>query len=710
MRTPAFLGSVVLLGTFSCPAQFTLTVPDAAYATREGNSNFTLPWNAGTAGGRVQFIHDSAVFTGQGVTTPIRISGLRYRIDAIANTWSGGTYPNVQIDMSTCPVDHLAVSNTFANNHGADRTTVLNGAVVVTGGTGGNAPSGQYVDITLTTPFLYDPTTGSDLLVDFTVGTGWTPNAGLATGPVDHVGPGGSPAALGSRVWISGSPTSTTGNANFSPTLGYSPVCDFVYSPAVGLWPNFSASPTTGVTPLLVQFTDLSVTDDPSGIVGWQWDLDGDSVIDSTSQNPTFTYTNCGSYSVTLAAIDALHGLVSITKANIVVTDRIDAGFTYTILPGNVVAFTDTTSPPATAWAWDFDGDTIVDSTLQNPTWNYPPGCRAYQVSLTANRLCGPSDTAQAGIALAPNSLATMTPNQGFFGALAGNLFDVNVLHPDGINICAITTNPYTDGTLPLGSPLGCELWVTDAAGGYASNHANAAVWRLAATGAGFYQGGNSGSPRPITMTLDRPVYLPSGTFGFAVYMVGSGISFRSLATTTSNADLSITAGSAKSATRFGASQTAARSWSGTLHYDTLTTGAGAAYGFFGAGCAGSSPVTNLIPANLPQLGATFTVNLNNMPTSAAFFLVGFSRTSSPFGPLPVDLSVYGMPGCRGRVSPDATLLLIGSGNAATWNFGIPNTGSMVGLHLYNQAIVLDPGFNALGAVASDAAALLIGN
>ena len=34
---------------------------------------------------------------------------------------------------------------------------------------------------------------------------------------------------------------------------------------------------------------------------------------------------------------------------------------------------------------------------------------------------------------------------------------------------------------------------------------------------------------------------------------------------------------------------------------------------------------------------------------------------------------------------------------------------SLVGLPLYNQAIVLDPGFNPAGAVGSDSAAMMIG-
>lgn len=701
----------IALAGLACasPAQFALTVPDGAYATTEGNSNFVLPWNVGANGGRVQFCHDSSVFTGQGLTGPTRITGLRYRIDAIANTWSGGTYPNVTISMSTCASDYLAVSNTFANNPGPDQATVLSGPVVVTAGTGGNAPSAQYVDITLTTPFVYDPTLGGDLLVDITVGTGWVGNGGVATGPVDHVGPGAAIPALGSRVWISGTPGAATGNPSFSPTFGYSPVCEFVYEPAVGLWPNFSVTPNGAVTPMAVQFTDRSVSDAPNGIVSWQWDLDGDSVVDSTAQNPTFTYTNCGSYTVTLTVIDPVNGQRTLTRPNFIVTDVVQTSFTYTLQPGGVVQFTDTSTPTPTSWAWDFDGDTVVDSTAQNPVWAYSNACKVHQVSLAASRACGPVDTEVLGVAVAPNALTTsLTTTLGTFGSLTGNLFDVQVTNQDGINICGITTVPYSDGTVPIGAVVGCQIYVTDATGGYVANHANAAVWRLAATGTGFYRGGNAGSPRPIALTLDRSIYLPAGNYGFAVYMTGCGMAYRTGTINVSTADLTITAGSSKFGL-FTATQTTSRPWCGTLHYDTLATGGSAGFGFFGAGCAGTAGITKMVAASPAQLGGTLSVDLDNLPLSAAVMLIGLSRTTAAFGPLPFDTSVIGMPGCLARVSLDAAVGVAGSGGTANWTFAIPSAINLIGFKMFQQALVIDPTANAFGAVLSDATATMVG-
>jgi len=59
---------------------------------------------------------------------------------------------------------------------------------------------------------------------------------------------------------------------------------------------DFVASPTSGTAPLAVSFSDRSTGD----VTSWEWDFDGDGVVDSTQQNPAFTYTDAGAYTVTL--------------------------------------------------------------------------------------------------------------------------------------------------------------------------------------------------------------------------------------------------------------------------------------------------------------------------------------------------------------------------------------------------------------------------
>ncbi len=66
---------------------------------------------------------------------------------------------------------------------------------------------------------------------------------------------------------------------------------------------RFSATPTNGMAPLLVRFTDRS-SDWEGGLASWEWDFDGDSVVDSTERNTAFVYPNPGDYTVTLTVQD----------------------------------------------------------------------------------------------------------------------------------------------------------------------------------------------------------------------------------------------------------------------------------------------------------------------------------------------------------------------------------------------------------------------
>ncbi|NIQ88287.1 MAG: PKD domain-containing protein, partial [Deltaproteobacteria bacterium] len=75
--------------------------------------------------------------------------------------------------------------------------------------------------------------------------------------------------------------------------------------------PDFSAAPTTGIAPLAVTFTDLST----GTIDTWSWDFDNDGTEDSTEQNPLYTYSTPGTYSVKLS-VSGPGGGGSTTKSN----------------------------------------------------------------------------------------------------------------------------------------------------------------------------------------------------------------------------------------------------------------------------------------------------------------------------------------------------------------------------------------------------------
>jgi gliding motility-associated-like protein len=142
---------------------------------------------------------------------------------------------------------------------------------------------------------------------------------------------------------------------------------------------NFIATPLSGCTPLVVQFSDQS-TGNPTQ---WKWDL-GNGTI-SFLQNPSVTYFNPGQYSIKLVVRNS-SGADSIIKSQyITVNATPTVNFSGTPTTGCFplpVQFTDQSlagSGSISTWEWDF-GDGI-SSSLQNPSHTYTaPG--NYNVSL----------------------------------------------------------------------------------------------------------------------------------------------------------------------------------------------------------------------------------------------------------------------------------------------------------------------------------------
>jgi PKD repeat protein len=141
---------------------------------------------------------------------------------------------------------------------------------------------------------------------------------------------------------------------------------------------DFAANVTSGLTPLTIQFTDLST----GGPTDWHWDFTGGAT--STDQNPSHTYTAAGAYDVSLL-VNNPYGSNFINKSSyIFVLAPIIADFSTDITVGyapSEIQFTDQSSGAPTTWYWDFgDGQT---SSEQNPSHTYSsPG--VYNVSFTA--------------------------------------------------------------------------------------------------------------------------------------------------------------------------------------------------------------------------------------------------------------------------------------------------------------------------------------
>ncbi|MFC2140881.1 PKD domain-containing protein [Acidobacteriota bacterium] len=151
----------------------------------------------------------------------------------------------------------------------------------------------------------------------------------------------------------------------------------------------FVGSPTTGMAPLNVSFTDQSI-----GATSWSWDF-GDTGT-STLRNPSHLYTAAGTYTVSLTVTNSYGSDNEIKTDYITVTPTIPpvADFTSSTTTASVgqnVTFTDQSTNNPTSWSWTFAGGTPATSTDQNPVVVYStPG--TYTVSLTATNSAG-SDT-----------------------------------------------------------------------------------------------------------------------------------------------------------------------------------------------------------------------------------------------------------------------------------------------------------------------------
>ncbi|MGI6486024.1 MAG: PKD domain-containing protein [Tepidanaerobacteraceae bacterium] len=103
----------------------------------------------------------------------------------------------------------------------------------------------------------------------------------------------------------------------------------------------FTAEPTSGKAPLEVSFTDKSTGTEP---LTYAWDFDNDGMVDSTEQNPTYTYENAGTYTVRLTVSNAAGNDEEIKTDYITVTESqmVDILFDGTVVltPGETFSVT----------------------------------------------------------------------------------------------------------------------------------------------------------------------------------------------------------------------------------------------------------------------------------------------------------------------------------------------------------------------------------
>ncbi|MBK8096038.1 MAG: PKD domain-containing protein [Planctomycetes bacterium] len=728
-----------LLLVVSAAAQ-TITIPNG-YAAAEGGSSNAFPWNrfSTTANLQQQMIYDSSHFTAQGITSPIIINRLRWRANAVATTttWAGGTHSGCWVDMSTAAVDFAAPSTTMASNHGTNLVRVYSGNVQYLAGAGNGTgiPGNTVVDLAIT-PFVYDPTQG-DLIIDC-----WVPSNSIAATPGQAVDVHATAGVNASRVFNSTNAAAGTITAN------HGTIVTLDYVPAVGLFAAFTANVTTGNSPLAVQFTDQSFSSDPGGITSWAWDVDGDNVTDYTSQNPTHSYGACGIYTVSLTVTDASNPADTETKTGYIVVDPISADFTAAPVAGFAplfTTFTDTSTGPVTTWAWDLDGDTIIDSNAQNPVFAYAtPG--TYSVSLTVSNGCF-SDTetktnmivvVAAGTPPAPPEILQYQFNE-VRGTSVANTATTNVLPSHGT---VSNTGWHGNQTMPLfhGNEAGFGMLANagnvpsvntvNTTGGLTLSGDMTMSWwqRLGATAPGatigygfggtgssvrWFTGGvagtslwyrSSGAP-DINATYN--VQANPGVWEHVCLVVDNTAGtgkwyFNGVLNTTTNFTPGL---HSFTTTELHVGWQTATTSGYVRYYDlddfriysrplsageviaTYLLGEHASAGTFGSSCAGPGGTPVIAGNGVPAVGnLTFAVDLSNAEDLRGAIMV-LGLTPSAFGTF--DLSAVLGAGCQLEVDPFGSNFHVTMGNAASQPLGIPLNTMFQGLHVYGQWLVL---------------------
>jgi len=155
---------VAALSFVPIPVSADVIVPGALAAV-EGNSNNGFPFNSvsfSSSEMRYQQVYAASEFG----SDPLLIDAILFRPDSQNGNPFLNSYANIRVDLSTTSAAPDGLSSTFANNVGADNTTVRSGPFTLSSLDVAGPGNTREFDILIPfiAPFLYNPTLGNLLL------------------------------------------------------------------------------------------------------------------------------------------------------------------------------------------------------------------------------------------------------------------------------------------------------------------------------------------------------------------------------------------------------------------------------------------------------------------------------------------------------------------------------------------------------------------
>jgi PKD repeat protein len=185
---------------------------------------------------------------------------------------------------------------------------------------------------------------------------------------------------------------------------------------------TFTSDKTNGPVPTTVNFTDLSL----GAPTSWLWDFKGDGTAISTLQNPSFTYTDAGEYSVKLTATNSL-GSNTITLPNYVYVGTGDVHYNSVTLllhlngADGASVFTDNSKTPKLISSSGSVSTRSTQKKFGNSSAYFSGGYISAGSSTSFGFTANQQFTVEAWVYPGPNSITS--PNKGLFSMRIAGIY-----------------------------------------------------------------------------------------------------------------------------------------------------------------------------------------------------------------------------------------------------------------------------------------------